>query len=353
VIIILSRDSIFGKEIKMKKICFILVILLIVIGSQVFAQLTEPQVLIDFNDLKADATKEGDKEPSENQATIVDYRSQAGAGIPEKDLELLKTSLAIGNWEVHLSSSSEYRENVIYTYAKEAATIGTAADFEGEEMKNKTVLAVRVHFPVPAFNSYAIVKPPFEIPAYMDKEGDENKGKGDKFDNKGIIKNVGAIKEIQMVVSGRNFPHGIGMIFRNQNGEERTVFLGYLNYNGWKRLKWENPNYVTDVRNRKLASFPLYPQSEPFIKFIGIIVYRDAAHTGGDFVFYVKDVKIKYDYAWEKFELDIDDEKVWGIMQQREEARRKAEIRRLGNLHILRYLEKKKMYKEETESGPK
>jgi hypothetical protein len=335
----------------MKKICSMLIIFLIVIGAQGFAQLTEPQVLLDFNDLKADATKQGEEKPSENQATIVDYRSQAGAGIPEKDIELLKTSLAIGNWEVHLSSSSEYRENIIYTYAKEAATVGDAADFEGEDMKNKTVLAVRVHFPEPSFNSYAIVKPPFEIPAYMDKDGDENKGKGDKFDNRGILKNVGPIKEIQMVVSGRNFPHGIGLIFRTQDGEERTVFMGYLNYTGWRRLKWENPNYVTDVRNRKLQSLPLYPKGEPFIKFIGIIVYRDASHTGGDFVFYVKDVKVKYDLAWEALQMDINDEQVWGIMQKREEARRKAEIRRLGNLHILRYLEKKKMYKEEAESS--
>jgi hypothetical protein len=331
----------------MKKICFVLGILFVLIATQAMAQLTEPQVLLDFNDLKADVTKEGDTQPSENQATMVDYRSQAGAGIPADELDQLKTSLAIGNWEVDLASSSQYRENIIYSYVKQAETIGTAADFEGEDMKNKTVLAVRIHFPEPSFNSYAIIKPPFEIPAYMDKEGDENKGKGDKFDNKGILKNVGSIKEIDMVVSGRNFPHGIGLIFKDQTGEERTVFLGYLNYAGWRRLKWENPNYISDVRNRELKVFPLYPQSEPFIKFIAIIVYRDAAQTGGDFVTYVKDIKVKYDLAWQDFELDINDEAVWGIMQQREEARRKAEIRRLGNLHILRYLEKKKMYKEE------
>lgn len=331
----------------MKKVCFVLSILLVLIATQAMAQYSEPQILIDFNDLKADVTREGEDKPSENQATVVDYRSQAGAGIPKEELDELKTSLAVGNWEVDLASSSQYRENVLYSYTKEAATIGDAADFEGEAMANKTVLAVRIHFPEPAFNSYAIVKPPFEIPAYMDKEGDENKGKGDKFDNIGILKNVGPIKEIQMVVGGRNFPHGIGVIFRNQDGEERTVFLGYLNYAGWKRLKWENPNYITDVRNRELMVFPLYPKSEPFIKFIGIIIYRDAAKTGGDFVAYVKDIKVKYDLAWKDFELDINDEEVWGIMQQREEARRKAEIRRLGNLHVLRYLEKKKMYKEE------
>ncbi len=335
----------------MKKICFVLGILFVLIATQAMAQLTEPQVLIDFNDLKADVTKEGETQPTENQATMVDYRSQAGAEVPEKELDLLKTSLAIGNWEVDLASSSQYQENIIYSYAKEAQTIATAADFEGEDMKSKTVLAARIHFPQPAFNSYAIIKPPFEIPAYMDKEGDENKGKGDKFDNKGILKNVGTIKEIDMVVSGRNFPHGIGLVFKDQNGEERTIFMGYLNFTGWRRLKWENPNYISDVRNRELKVYPLYPQNEPFIKFIGIIVYRDASHMGGDFVTYVKDVKVKYDLAWQDSELDINDEQVWGIMQQREDARRKAEIRRLGNLHILRYLEQKKMYKEEAGAG--
>jgi hypothetical protein len=334
----------------MKKICFVLGVLLVLICVQAVAQVTEPQVLIDFNDLKADVTIQGETTPTENQATMVDYRSQAGAEVPADELDKLKTSLALGNWEVDLASSSQYRENIIYSYAKEAQTTANAADFEGEDMKSKTVLAVRIHFPEPAFNSYAIIKPPFEIPAYMDKPGEENKGKGNKFDNKGILKNVGTIKEMQMVVSGRNFPHGIGLIYKDQNGEERTVFFGYLNFAGWKRLKWENPNYISDVRDRDLKVFPLYPKSEPFIKFIGIIIYRDAQQTGGDFVTYVKDVKVKYDLAWQDFNLDINDEQVWGIMQKREEARRKAEIRRLGNLHILRFLEKQKMYDEQSDN---
>jgi len=40
---------------------------------------------------------------------------------------------------------------------------------------------------------------------------------------------------------------------------------------------------------------------------------------------------------------DINDEAIWGILQQRNEARRLAEMKRLGNIQVLRFLEQQKM----------
>jgi hypothetical protein len=57
----------------------------------------------------------------------------------------------------------------------------------------------------------------------------------------------------------------------------------------------------------------------------------------------VKDVKIVYDKAIMDTTRDINDEAIWGILQQRNEARRLAELKRLGNLQVLRFLEKQKM----------
>jgi len=315
--------------------------------------MAEKQKLIDFNDLKADYNPGGGAIFSENEATLLDFRNAAGAGFSEEEIKELKTSMAMSNWEVDLASSSQTRVNQSYSYTLEAEITAEAKNFEGEPMASITVLGVRIHFPEPAFNSWAIIHPPFEIPAYMDKtelgaDGDltvtdEELGEGTKYNNLGILKNVGPIKKIEIVVSGRNFPHGIGIVIQNENNEEQSIFFGYLNYTGWKRLVWENPNYVEEVRNREMETVPLYPKSAPYIKFKGIIIYRDASQDGGDFVTYIKDIYVTCDDAVLDLEMDIEDEKLWGIMQAREDARRKAELDRLGNLHVLRYLEKKKM----------
>jgi hypothetical protein len=79
------------------------------------------------------------------------------------------------------------------------------------------------------------------------------------------------------------------------------------------------------------------------LKLVGIVVYRDAAQEGGDFVTYVHDIKITYDKAIIETTRDINDEAIWGILQQRNEARRLAELKRLGNIQVLRFLEQQKM----------
>ena len=67
--------------------------------------------------------------------------------------------------------------------------------------------------------------------------------------------------------------------------------------------------------------------------------------SGGDFIAYVKDISVTYDMAiLENVDVEIDDEAVWGILADREEQRRKNEIKKLGNLQVLRYIEQQKMH---------
>jgi len=307
----------------MKKFSLIVGMLLLLAALSAYAQEsdgnTEPTTWIDFSNL---------------DNTEIDFSDTAGSAVSDADKANLKVDLSIKNWETDLASSSQVGENQALTYVAPATTKG-----------GQTVLGIRIHFPDASYNSYCIVKPPFDIPAYEDNAGDTT-GTGNKFTGKGILKNVGTIKFIQIDVSGRNFPHGIGIIMEDQNNEERIIFIDYLRFAGWKTLTWKNPNYVTDVKNRELATKPLYPQSQPFIKFKGIIIYRDGSNIGGDFVTYVKDVKVAYDLATTSdSDLDINDEGVWGIVRSREDRRKLAELKRLGNVQILRYLEKKKMYR--------
>jgi hypothetical protein len=210
------------------------------------------------------------------------------------------------------------------------------------------VLGMRVHFPTAPFNSWAKLVPPFEIPFYEDVEGEE--GEGSKFINKGVLRNVGTIKSLSVRVTGRNYPHGFSVSLKDEQDTVREMFLGFLDFDGWKTLTWENPNYITDVKQRDLVRKPLYPESMPSIKFDSFTVYRHGSQIGGDFVLYIKDVQMVYDLAILETERDINDEEIWGILQTRRDAKRAAEIRRLGLLQLLRYKEQIKMQHAITEA---
>jgi hypothetical protein len=337
----------------MKRLNFVLVVgLLILAGSVVFA---EESVLIDFTKLTADTTVGKNKTPTENGATLVDFSNVAGATFTDEEKAAMKTSLALGNWGVTLASSSRSVKNQSDTMTRESPISAKAKPFNGEEIANKKVLGVRVHFPVESFNSWAIIQPSFDIPAYADKtalQGDKlvvdakDAGRGEKFNGYGVVKNVGVLKTLSVTAYGANFPNGLGVVLQDQDGNEQVMFMDYLQFDGWRTLTWNNPNYIVEVRNRELRKYPLYPKSTPHVKLIGIIIYRDAAQEGGDFVTYIKDIKITYDKAIIETERDINDEVIWNILQARYEARRMAELKRLGNLQVLQYLEKQKMHVE-------
>jgi len=329
---------------------FIFVVVGLLLGGT--ALMADQSTLIDFTKLGADQTTGTNQAPTENGATLVDYSNVAGASVSDADKAAMKSSLDLNNWQVVLASSSRSVANQSVTVTKEAATNPTAKQFNGQDMASKKILGVRIHFPTEPFNSWAMIQPPFDIPAYADKDAltggkmvvaDADKGKGEKFNGYGVVKNVGVLKSLSITVYGANFPNGLGVVVADQDGNEQTMFMDYLAFDGWRTLTWDNPNYVVDVRNREVRKFPLYPKGMPYLKLVGIIIYRDAAQEGGDFVTYVHDISITYDKAIIDTERDINDEAIWGILQQRNEARRLAELKRLGNIQVLRFLERQKM----------
>ncbi len=331
-------------------------------------------VILDFNKLAADILPQPDPSNpqktvnTENRATMMDFSKLAGQSFTEEQKNAMRTSLAVANWEVLLASSSRNNVNQTLSLAKPATVSKEAKDFPGQQ-----VLGMRVHFPVDPFNSWARIRPPFEIPAFekkakVDDQGTitpetEPSGEGinrqmSRFEGtydantkvkyaNGVVKNVGAIKKVAVNVKGLNFPHGLTVILADTDGNEMPAFMGYLNFDGWRELTWENPGYIKDVRNRELRLFPLYPNAEPFVKFNSFLIQRDAAHDGGDFVCYIKDVKLIYDKALLDPIRDIDDEELWGIIGDRESYKTKMEARRFGQLQVLRYVEDLKKGNEE------
>ncbi len=297
----------------------------------------EQATLIDFSKLI------GEGDAGLHAQTTIDYSRQAGSAYSAEDKAKMKISLAIPSWEIVLASSSQSVENQTLSQITAAPVKQDAAKFGGE-----TVMGVRIHFPSYGVNSYAIIKPAFTIPAYATLEGstDQNAKAGSQFDGFGVLKNVGVIKSIQINILGRNFSNSISLLLENELGQEQEIFMGYLNFDGWKALQWNNPNYQTEVRNRDVKVLPLYPRSAPMIKLKGIVIHRDAAQDGGDIVSYIKDIKVIYDQAVVDRNADVDDEAIWGILKAREESERNFELAKLGNLQVLRSLETKKMAKE-------
>ena len=88
------------------------------------------------------------------------------------------------------------------------------------------------------------------------------------------------------------------------------------------------------------ASILYIPTAYQMEKLGGFIITRDAASPGGDFVTYIKDVKVPSTIRPSRKPVtDINDENVWGIVGAKEAARKNIESQRFGAQQVLRYLE--------------
>ncbi|MDR2786670.1 MAG: flagellar filament outer layer protein FlaA [Treponema sp.] len=342
----------------MKRIFILVVIALFTVG----ALTAEEATLIDFSKLAADiyvdpgnpssgdedAQASEEQENNQNRQTMMDFSTVAGNNYTPEQKQVMKTSLAIPNWDVTLSSSSRNVTTMVLSFTKEIAS-----------KQWEKVMGVRIHFPVENFNGSARIIPPFEIPAYdWDTVGDdgavsrpegEDRSQPSRFeDGYGVIKNVGSLKAVAVNVYGLNFPHSLAAILIDSEGREKVIEMGSLKYEGWRELTWRNPQYISEVRNRELRLYPLYPTSTPFVKFGGFLIKRGAGEAGGDFIGYFKDVKIIYDKAVLDTERDINDEAEWRIIETREDAKKRFEVQRFGNNQVERYLETQKKATEDS-----
>ncbi|MBN2546804.1 MAG: flagellar protein [Spirochaetes bacterium] len=380
----------------MKKwICLILVITISVLLSTILH--AEEKTLIDFSLLKANSidgktqeegtvlaplakdseeykkfddhtsTLNNKEEPrKQHMETLLDFSGVVGMGMNSTDAKSVKVSLAPANWVVRLNSSAAFTENTAMSYALEWHTKANETSIlhdppkEGQAAQKPagyTILGLRVKFPEANFNCWALISPPFDIPAYEDKTIDfvgrpidknlpENRGT--KYENGyGVIKNISIIKRIKMRIYGLQFKNSIAILIKDDNFRVTEYhFPEYLDFDGWREISWVNPNYIENVANRELFIVPLYPRSEPHIKVEGFRIYRQGDQYGGDFVTYIKDVKVVYDLAILETEREIEHESAWGILEARVKEAKVRELQRIGDSQLLRYLEKQKQHKE-------
>ena len=318
----------------------------------------QSKVLIDFDKLKADVDiNEGGDQSKEknmqNKATLTDYSGAAGSNFSDDSKSRMKISLSPQQWIVQLNSSANSINNRVNSKCIEWTSKSKPAlvsELDGGPKDEYTILGVRIRFPEGPNNAWALIRPPFEVPAYADVEegegGDGQKAeKGSKFENGyGVIKNVGILKSIEISVYGLNHKNRISVLLKDDNSVTNEImFPRDLDFDGWQRITWNNPNYITDAGNRQLYIVPLYPTTIPYIKMVGYKVYRQGDHVGGDFVIYLRDVIVKYDKHLLDTDAPIDHEEAWGILQARTDEAKRREEANLGNYQILKYLETQKM----------
>lgn len=315
----------------------------------------EEAIIIDFALLNADIIADPNGKMTQNRRTVMDYGKVAGASYTDEQKALMRTSLALEQWDVELNSSAQNPLSVATSTIKEAEVRA-----EGEKFAGQKLMGVRILFPEWTNNANAKIKPGFLIPAYekmaqVDDQGnlqeptDEDKASGkSRFEEGyGVVRNTGVIKSIAVNTYGMNFPHGLYVLLRDQNNVVKRYFMGYLLFDGWREMIWNNPSYIANVKSRELRLYPVYPTALPHVIFEGFLITRDAAHDGGDAIAYFKDVKIIYDKAVLTTVRDFADEDIWGIQAERETKRKKIEVEKFGHTQVLRFLEQEKMATEE------
>lgn len=245
----------------------------------------------------------------------------------------------IDNWVVTLNSSSQTVKN------KDKSTTKNAPS-----KKYGNVLGVRLKFN-PWENAFwgTVSFPYFLSPTYLDGKfitaDDNNKDNGLAV---GLLVNVGQIRNVKSWINGLNYNNTYGIRVVNEFEQMFEFGMGSTFFEGWRRLTWQNDNYIIDPKEWNPIKTPLYPLSIPYIKFDSLAFYKSAGNTEANFIGYVKDVTVDYDFAMVQEERDIDDEAVWHIIADRAIAERIQTSKRIAEeLTLKNSLVKRKQQNED------
>lgn len=220
----------------------------------------------------------------------------------------------IDNWFTDLAPSSATIKNLKLSDVKNV-----------QSKRFGNVLGVRLHFHPWKHAFWAkVVMPYFLEPVFTDgtyislNEQDEDSGLAI-----GLLANVGQIKGATSWIYGLNFNYDYGVRVLNEEEEIREFPFGNLKFQGWRRLTWENLDYVEEgsIAVWEPVANPLYPKAFPSVKFDSLMFYKKTPETSRNatdpnFFAYVKDIVLEYDYAMLREDRDIVDEDTWGVLAQ-------------------------------------
>ncbi len=266
------------------------------------------------------------------EKVLIDFAKLGDSGVSDE--------IRFDKWRIKLSGLSDIPESRVKSDLKMVDVDSTK--LEGLDETFSKCLGIRINFAYGYNNDWAQIKTENPISAYRIPENEEGSG---------VLRNVGPIADVSLLVKGMNYMHSIEVRMLDQDGKYRNVNFGGLYFNGWKRLKWNNVDYIGDKRKRDIMKIHMYPSQPPQLKFDSLVIYKSPGEKGGDFVTYVKDVKVNYEPFYKREIKDIDDEKVWGIMKSEDDAKSSQEslmrfLKYSGSTAEDEYLKEEKKLKE-------
>ncbi len=312
----------YGRIIMTNRMTFLLMTVFFLCVAGLFGR---EEVLIDFSNLR---------DTTVDFSTL--YTTGWGADDPEARKQMA-TDLDPKKWSVCVNSSSKLPVAINKTYA---LSVDKSLTYPG-----KVVLGVRTFFPERGANSYVEISPPFDIPSYYDDPNNRD-GMGTYFINKGIVRNVGVMRKISVRVLGNNFNYGLYLRIKNRNEEYKDIYMGCLNFLGWRDLVWVNPNYEQDKKDRELKKsvLPYYPDEYPYIKFVGFVINRDHTERTGNFTTMFKEVSIEFDEHFLKLDnYEYLQEDIFNIYREELLLRASKEMEKVNRRIYTKWLEEKRM----------
>ena len=260
--------------------------------------------LIDFTTYNENIRLVVDQDQQIYQELLAEYPELDLASSGWPDLIYEEGEWDLENWDIELSSSASTVAN------RRDSSVRSAPSIEYGE-----VLGARLRFQPWASSFWAKLKTPFYInPTYPNGRfvsfTDENEDNGLAI---GVLANVGQVIGAKSWIYGLNYDYTMGVRVRDSFDRLYEYGMGSVNYDGWRRLAWENVQYDPegDWRNSRV---PLYPVTFPYYVFDSIVAYKPYGSTNPDFFTYVRDVTMEYDWAVIPEARDIDDEAIWQVV---------------------------------------
>ncbi len=246
------------------------------------------------------------------EKTLIDFAKLQDADVNDE--------VKLDKWRIKLSGLSDVAECRIKSgFSKKDAepslvTVDSTKLGDLGETFNKC-LGIRIHFAVGYNNDWAQIMTENPISEFRVTQEEGS----------GVLRNMGPIAQVSLMVKGMNYMHSLEVRMQDQDGKYKNVNFGGLYFSGWKRLTWDNPDFISDKRKRDIVKIHLYPSAKPQLRFDSLVIYKAPSEKGGDFVVYVKDVKVKFEPYYTREIKDIDDEAVWGIQSEEDKTKENRE----------------------------
>jgi len=168
-----------------------------------------------------------------------------------------------GFWVSHMSSDEGYTTSKLFTGGPSGKE--PIPEEEGMDIPDKYVLGTRVDYLRRGYNSFT-VRPVRPIPI------------------------EGITKTVSVWVAGRNFNHDLVLLIQDYFGRNYEIYVGKLNFQGWKKLTVAIPPQSTDGVNGVVQRSYHY-NNQMGIKIMGFRIDCDPLEAYGNYYVYFDDLR--------------------------------------------------------------